>query len=317
MQLLDRLRRALRSSPAWVSLRRMQREGWMKAFRRVHTWRRVLSTLPTATAPHGSRAAAEVHLLCCRWDYLSAIWALKTFYYHSGVDFPLVIHVNGTVPARVPRRLRAHFPNARLILQDEANRTASALLEKRGLRRLCAARAGSAFMLKLTDFALFAAAPAVIGLDSDVLFFSRPDALVGSVEGPGGRHLFQRDLESTYNISAEDAQRDLGVKLMPRINTGIMCYPVAGLDLALCERYMENPAVARLTGFIEQTLYALHASEKNLVDYLPTAYLVDLRPGLPYDGVVARHYAGPSRPLLTSEGIPLALRGGLFAGAQV
>jgi hypothetical protein len=294
----------------------MQREGWVKAFRRLGLWRRVLATPPAATAPHGSRAAAEVHLLCCRWDYLPAVWALKTFYHHAGVDFPLAIHVNGTAPAHLPRRLRAHFPNARLILQDEADREASSLLAKRGLPRLRSARAGSAFMLKLTDFALFAAAPNVIGLDSDVLFFARPQELLSALGRPGGLHLFQQDPQSTYNVSEEEAERDLGVRLAPRVNTGIMTYPTASLDLALCERYLEHPRVARLTGFIEQTLYALHASEKNLVAHLPRPYLVDLRPGLPYDGVVARHYAGPSRPLLTCEGMPIALRREPFAAVS-
>src|SRR5262249_55123886 len=121
--------------------------------------------------------------------------------------------------------------------------------------------------------------------------------------------LFQQDPESTYNVSIERADAALGVSLRPRINTGIMLFPLACLDLHRCDDYLADPEVARPTGFIEQTLYALHASETRLVTYLPESYLVDLRAGLSYDGIVARHYAGPSRTLLTDEGMVLLASG--------
>jgi hypothetical protein len=79
-------------------------------------------------------------------------------------------------------------------------------------------------------------------------------------------------------------------------------------DLEAFERYLTDPGVAVANGFIEQTLYAMHASAVGSVAYLPDSYALDLRAGLAYDSLVARHYAGPSRPLLTAEGMPWLLR---------
>jgi hypothetical protein len=304
MRLLDRARAFLRSSPTWVALRRVQREGWLRTLRRLRLWRRVLASPPVTTASPQAQAAAEVHLLCHRGDYLCALWALKSFYHYAGVDFPLILHWNGDAHAKAWRRLRLHFPNALLVTQAHADREVAEYLRRRGFARLARARAQSPFMLKLTDFPAFARARQVVVLDGDVLFFARPAELVGACERPASAFVFQRDPETNYNLSPERARAELGVPLAPRVNTGIMVYPREALDLGLCEQYLEHPEVARPSGFIEQTLYALQASARGAVSYFPDSYLVHLGAGLPYDGVIARHYAGLSRPLLTEEGMP-------------
>jgi hypothetical protein len=310
---LDRIRQAVRTVPAYVALRRWQREGFVRALRRARLWRRVLATPPVRTAPR-SAGAVEVHTLCYWLDHLAALWALKTFYRTSGAEFPLVIHVSGAAERKVFDRLRAHFPDATVVPQAEADRAVGRRLAAGGFVRLAAARRASPFLLKLTDFPLLAAGATVLGIDSDVLFFAHPRELLERAAQPGRGYLFQRDPESTYNLTADEALREFGVRLAPRVNTGFLVYPRDLPDLAAFERYLAHPGVARPTGFIEQTLYALHASEIGAVAYLPDTYLVDLRPGLPHARLTARHYAGPSRPLLTSEGMPAILRAGLLGG---
>jgi hypothetical protein len=310
---LDRIRRAVRGVPAYVALRRWQREGFVRAFRRLRLWRRVLATPPVRTAPR-SPGAVEVHTLCYRLDHLAALWGLKTFYRTSGADFPLVIHVSGPAERAVFDRLRGHFPDAAVVPQAEADRAVERRLAAGGFARLAAARRASPFMLKLTDFLLLAVGATVLGIDSDVLFFAQPRELLERAARPGRGYLFQRDPESTYNLAADEALREFGVRLAPRVNTGLLVYPRDLPDLAAFERFLAHPGVARPTGFIEQTLYALHGSEIGAVEYLPETYQLDLRPGLPYCGLTARHYAGQSRPLLTSEGMPRVLCAGLLGG---
>jgi hypothetical protein len=301
----------LRSTPAWVQFRRWQREGFLRAYRRARLWRRVLDTPPVRTSMR-SPVAVEVHIVCHRLDYLPAIWALKTFYRAARVDFPLVIHVNGTAEQVVFNRLRSHFPDATLFPRDVADELVEPQLIASGFPRLAAARRSSPFMIKLTDLPLLAGGAVVLGIDSDVLFFAEPQDILERCARPTWRYLFQRDPVSTYNLDQAEALREFGVRLAPRVNTGILIYPRDLPDMAAFERYLEYPGVARPTGFIEQSLYALHASELGAVDYLPEGYLIDLRAGLSYDGLTARHYAGQTRPLLTTEGMPRVLRSGLL-----
>jgi hypothetical protein len=175
----------------------------------------------------------------------------------------------------------------------------------KGLPRLAAARRGSPIMLKLTDFPILATGATVLVVDSDVLFFAEPKELLDRCRAADG-YVFQRDPESNYNITKTDAKTRFGIDLAPRLNTGIFSFPSELPDLQAFERYLGDADVARPNGFIEQTLYGMHASEIGKVELLPESYLVDLRPDLDYARLVARHYAGPSRPLLTSEGMPRA-----------
>jgi hypothetical protein len=306
------LSRFLRRRSTWVALRRLQYEGMWRANRRWRLWSRILGTPPIATDPVGRDTPVEVHVLCYQRDYLCALWALKSFYHFARVAYPLVIHLQGDPPRRVTLRLRRHFPAARLIPQAEADATVETWLRSRGLVRVLAARQRTPFMLKLTDFPVLSESTHLLTLDSDVLFFRFPAELVTAARFPSSVSLFQRDPQSTYNISTERALSQLGIRLAPKVNTGIMVFPRDSLNLFRCEEYLGDPDVARPSGWIEQTLHALCASEHGRVAYLPDSYLVSLEAEVNLETLVARHYAGPSRALMTSEGMEQLVRAGFL-----
>lgn len=310
--LRERISRYLRRSSTWVAIRRFQYEGIWRANRRWRLWSRILSTPPVITDPVGQGTPIEVHVLCYERDYLCAIWALKSFYHFAGVTYPLVIHVHGDVPRLVTARLQDHFPAARVILQSQADGIVEPWLRERGLVRLLAARQATPFMLKLTDFPVLSASTHLLTLDSDVVFFRCPAELLTAARTPSSVTLFQRDPESTYNISEERALSELGIRLAPKVNTGIMVFPRESLNLFRCEGYLGHPDVARPSGWIEQTLHALCASEQGRVAYLPDSYLVSLETDVDLGSLVARHYAGPSRHLLTSEGMQELVQAGFL-----
>jgi hypothetical protein len=289
----------------WRALRRIQAEGAGRAFRRWWQWRQILSTRAVYADVPG-RSAVEVHLLCHRGDHLCAIWALKTLYRTSGVRWPAVIHVQGVCTVAMKRRFRAHVPDARVIVQEEADAHVLRALGDR-CPRLVAARRQSPFMMKLIDPVVLASAERIVILDSDVLFFRDPGELRAHVEqAPVDTWLFQRDPASTYNVTEDVAASALGVRIPERVNSGIAVVPRSLVDLDQCERWLEHPDVRRPSGWIEQTLFALCAGARGRVEYLSPSYLISLERGLDYDGFTARHYAGPSRPLLTEEGMPYA-----------
>jgi hypothetical protein len=310
--LREDLSRYLRRSSAWVRFRQLQYEGMRRANRRWRLWSRILDTPPIVTNPADRNTPVEVHILCYERDYLCALWALKSFYHFGRVTYPLVIHLQGDVPRRVTTRLHRHFPGARVIVQVEADSTVESWLRSRGLVRLLAARQRNPFMLKLTDFPVLSESTRLLTLDSDVLFFRLPAELLAAANAPSLMSLFQRDPESTYNISEESALSELGIRLAPKVNTGIMVFPRESLDLFRCDEYLGHPDVARPSGWIEQTLHALCASAHGGVAYLPDSYLVSLETDVNLESLVARHYAGPSRPLLTSEGMRHLVRAGFL-----
>jgi hypothetical protein len=205
-------------------------------------------------------------------------------------------------------RLRRHLPDARLLLQRDIEKTVIDWLTVNRCPRLISTRSMNGFMLKLIDVNLLSHAKSVLLLDSDVLFFRRPQELLDATTDPVGGLLFQRDAGSTYNVTLDEARTELGIPLAPQINTGIALFDKTSIDLRRCEQLLDHPGVARQTGWIEQTLYALVASEQQQVRYLPSTYLVSLEREHNLSSLIARHYAGPSRRYLTEEGLPFALQ---------
>lgn len=308
MTFRQRASKSLRAFDAFVEFRHLQHEGFGNAWRRWRLWMQVLTLPPIQTDDVSARASVEVHLVCCLKDYLCALWALKTFYVTAGVSYPLVVHLNGAMPRRALLRLRKHLPNARILEQQDIDGTVNNWLTKNTCPRLQQVRSTNGFMLKLVDVALLSETSRLLVLDSDVLFFRRPDELLSAVQNGHDGMLFQRDAGSTYNVTIEEARTELGIDLVARINTGIMLFAKTDVDLHRCEALLAHPAVARQTGWIEQTLYALVASEKGSVHHLSADYLVSLEPEENVASLVARHYAGPSRRYLTEEGLPFVLR---------
>ena len=308
MTLRQRASRTLRAFDGFVAFRHLQHEGFGNAWRRWRLWIKVLDLPPVQTDDVSADASVEVHLVCCLKDYLCALWALKTFYFTAGVSYPLIVHLNGTMTTRALSRLRTHLPNARIVEQRAIEGIVTDWLVNNNCPRLQQVRSKNGFMLKLVDVNLLSEAPRLLVLDSDVLFFRRPDELLSAVKSAQDGMLFQRDAGSTYNLTLDEARTQLGINLAPRVNTGIMLFAKNAVDLCRCETLLEHPAVARQTGWIEQTLYALVASESDSVRYLSGDYLVSLEPKENLASLVARHYAGPSRRYLTENGLPFALQ---------
>ena len=292
------MRELLRRSNTWVMLRKARAEGFGRAFRRWRLWRRVLNTAPMLTDTEGE---TEVRLMCYFFDYLCAIWSLKSFYRAAGVRYPLSIQIQGNAPARVRRTLQRHFPNARIVLQHEADSRVNPLLAAKGWLRLLEARRQNQYLQKLTDNVLLSGFQNIILLDSDVLFFRPPTELLEFT----GRHIFQQDQASNYLV-----EHAAGVTVAARLNAGLMKFQPAHISLARCEEYLAD--FLTYQGWLEQTLLALHASETGTANLLPPAYLVSFDQSIDPGTLVARHYAGPTRQLMTQEGMPWLIRHGFL-----
>ncbi len=307
----DLARRVLRSLPLYVNFRRWHREGFARAVSRYSLWTQILKTPPVHTARVSEDNRVEVHLLCYERDYLTAMWSLKSFYWQSKANYPLAIHIHGPLPGIAYRRLAKHFPEARILTYRSASATAGKMLDERNLRRLREWRGSSGFMLKLTDFHLLNQGRVLLALDSDLLFFRPPSEILAAAEAASQSDTItiQRDIESTYNIDAAHARERWGIDLPGQVNTGVIICRQDGSLLEQCEQWLGDPAIARPTGWIEQTLYAMLAASR--VCYLPDTYLVSREPSVDLSSVTMRHYAGDTRRLLTEEGMPYMVRLGL------
>lgn len=307
------VRRILRRSWWWGQFRRVQHEGFGRAWQRRRSWSAILRTDPAMTTPLSQAAAYELHILCWFGDYVSCIWALKSYLRHSDASCHLYIHLQGHATSRMRDALQRHFPHARVIPQSEADAHVIAALRNAGYSQLQRLRAECSVMMKLVDVALYGRTDRLLVLDSDVLFFRRPDVLLSGLLQEDCGPLMAHDVDSCYVLSPEQA-RELGVDLAPRLNSGIVAIRRSTLDLAVCESWCRHPAFAVRSGWAEQTLYALLASRTGRPSTLPPAYAISMERDPEPANLVARHYSGPSRPFLTTQGMEWLISEGGLAG---
>ncbi len=298
------IRDTLRQVPVWVGFQTLNREGWTNVAKRLYVQRRILVTPSIETATEGP---VEVRVLTWKRDWTNVLWALKTFYHYSGVDYPLYIH-DGGLEEFQRQHLKDHFPNARLIAAREGDEIVTGEFERRGWTRSLAYRKKNLSTRKLFDFFTMSKADVMISIDSDVLFFANPVELVSNYQD--GINLYNRDCQYGYSLSLDDLRGEFGVHVPPHINSGLSRIYCRSIDFDRIDRWLQHEGLYSNDWVTEQTLHALCSSLHGTA-LLPSSYLVSTEPGFP-ERLVAKHYPGFFRPLLYQEGMMRLLQAGFL-----
>jgi hypothetical protein len=273
--------------------------------------------MPTLPVGNLSNPPCEVHILTWDRDWQMALWAAKSFYHFSTVDWPLVWHEGGSLHLKNREVLLKHFPQSTVLPAEQATRSVEAELLRGGYLRCLEARRRSFMLMKMIDCVVLSNAPRLLLLDSDVLFFRKPEELVQAGTSPTKVNLFNRDAGSWYTISHEAANERYGIDLIPELNAGLGVIRRESLPLTMMEYFLGDPDILSEPWLTEQTLQALCGSKVG-VRLLPDTYVVSQRPGLTTSEgclLVAKHYAGSIRHRLYEEGMAHLIRTG-FLEAQ-
>jgi hypothetical protein len=237
---------------------------------------------------------------------------LKSMHHFAGRLPATVIHVQKQLKPSASAALRFHFPNARVVQADEAEQLVTAHLISQGLIRTLHWWHRSSIMHKLVTVQVLCSSRNLLWLDSDILFFGRPDACLDIADAPLSRVFFQKDCLDSYTLGVAEARNRLGINLLPRINAGIVLRAKDSIALEQVEDLLQYPEVAKPSGHVEQTLQALCACSTHQVEFLPESYALSMDQRLNPSDLVCRHYAGPSKRWLTTEGMRWLIGRGLL-----
>jgi hypothetical protein len=242
-----------------------------------------------------------VHVLTGKEDWRLAAWMLASWFQFSEHAWRVVIHDDGTLPPEGEATLQKLFSNARIIRRAEADAAMDRVLKPfpfcqdyRGQHPLA---------LKIFDIPHFASSDRFIVFDSDLLFFHYPHEILQWAGVENDECWFNEDVQEGSLITAADARDELGVKIWPRVNTGLCLIHRPVLDLDFMDRALAETSIMR--GHIwrvEQTLYMLCAARHGKGGLLPKTYEVSLERNAAEDSV-CRHYVGAVRDRFYGEGL--------------
>ncbi|MCA2977008.1 MAG: hypothetical protein INH41_22655 [Myxococcaceae bacterium] len=280
---------------------------WRALARSAQRRRRALGPLIERLPPVAvsDDARVEVHVLSgdAQADLgVVSSWSLLRFL--SGAS--LVVHSDGTLSGASQARWRARVPGVRFVSEDEARAASQRLLE--GLPEVARWHARNWAAQQTVDFSACARAPRLLSLDTDVLCFQPPRAVLDWLDAGAAPARWNRDLGTRYSAPLDVLKAATGLELPERLNCGFMLTPRFGRDdferLERALRGMSRAGLDMNQLWSSQTYLAVMAAHHPGAAALPAAY--DVRRGPTRPDEVVRHYVGmPSvRFRLFTEGWP-------------
>lgn len=265
----------------------------------------ILKTRPIVGA---TDSCCEIQVLTSAQDWLNSMWALKSFYWSAKRRYALCIHDDGTLTTEHCDALQRHFPHARVVKRKIADEYVLDGLSS--YPRCLEFRKANQLSLKVFDFAAYLESDRMLLLDSDVLFFEEPTALLNRIEDPDYKlNTVNGDTASAFTVDPTAVKAQCGFDMVERFNSGLGLIHKASINLDWIEEFLALPGIIGHFWRIEQTLYALFSSKFG-AELLPPAYDVHLEGGI--NEAPSRHYVGAIRHLMYGEGMKRLVKDGFL-----
>ena len=246
-------------------------------------------------------APISLHMVLSQRMMEMGMLTLRSLEFHTGRLWAPIIHEDGSLTDRDVKELIRLFPDARVIRRAEADRELDAVLASFPACR--ESRRKHNWFLKNFDAWHYAPHSRYIVIDSDIVFFRRPEKLMSWIEDGDDTVWLMEDTNEKYAMPREEIEAIMGFPLWRKVNSGLDLMPRAAFDLALAEKYLTlcGPR-ARHFQFLEQTFFAVAGSAWGRGGTLPGEYEISWGNFRRRDGV-CRHYVGPFKDdLLWIEG---------------
>ena len=242
---LNRIRDSLRNGGPWQERRTEQGRRAMEA---------AAASLPPLPAATGG--PLELHLLTGRRFWYQTAFCLWTFARHTGRPLAPVIYDDGSLTDEFRSPIAKLFPTARFVAQRE---TIARLDEHLPAARFPALRErwlNYPNIRKLTDPHAGRTGWKLV-LDSDLLFFRRPEFLLRWLEKPD-RPLHAVDCETSYGYSRPVMNELAGAPVADLVNVGLTGLNGGELDWTKLEHWCRTLIAREHTSYyLEQALVAM------------------------------------------------------------
>jgi len=239
-------------------LRQMLRAGGPLEQRRTEQGRREMEAAAGSLTPPppGTGTPLELHLLTGARFWYQTAFCLWTLARESGRPLRPHLYDDGTLPGPQREHLQQIFPEARFVATGEVLARLDAHLPASRFPVLRERQRNYPNIRKLIDVHVGTEGWKLV-LDSDLLFFRRPDLLVQWLDRPE-KPLHAVDCETSYGYSPNLLEELAGRPLAERVNVGLTGLNSSEIDWDHLESWCQRLiARERTSYYLEQALVAL------------------------------------------------------------
>ena len=198
----------------------------------------------------------EVHFLTGKRFWDQTAFCLHSMQHHSGSAFRTVFHDDGSFDEQTIAHLHRLFPEAEIRRRADTDARLLELLPPGKFPWLHDRRRHYPNILKLTDVHAGATGWRLV-LDSDMLFFRRPDYLLSWLGAPD-RPLHMTDIGDAYGYPRELLDRLAGAPVPSCVNVGLIGLQSEALDWERLEYWCQQLIETHGTSYyLEQALSAM------------------------------------------------------------
>jgi|688.fasta_scaffold22915_8 hypothetical protein len=290
-------------------LHRWGAHAYLRSSAWAHQMEAAASRLPVPVEASAGKPHLEVWFLTGRRFWYQTAFCAWTLSRHSGRE--LIVHLadDGSLTQEVEHELRYLFPNGTTHWRDECKQLFSELLPPSRYPTLHLRWHDYINLHKLTAPHLGQSGIKLV-LDSDMLFFRSPDALLAWWDKPD-QPCLMLDCEESYGYTRPLLENLAGVSLLPSLNVGICGLDSSSIDWDQLEYWCRSLVEGEGTSYyLEQALAAMLASRCQPIvlpraDYItfPTHQQVAQGSG------VLQHYVSDSKPWYFRTAWRLASKG--------
>lgn len=240
---------------------------------------------------------ATVYFLTGKKYWYQTAFCLYSLQQQAGCNVHAVLVDDGSFDEELAEQVRKQFPSTITVVYTlEIDRLLDERLPASNFPVLRARRLEYPHLRKLTDVHILDSSGSKLVLDSDMLFFRRPDAMLQWMEGSPS-FLFMRDATESYGYS-RDLMKELsgGVEVPSRVNVGVAGLQSDRIDWKELERWTDELLKREGSSYLqEQALTAMLATKRRSVFLDENEYKVFPRINGAAVPEILHHYVAESK----------------------
>lgn len=243
----------------------------------------------------------SLHMLCQEEDVLMAEWAIRSFLKHSGLCPKIIIHDDGSMTKESARRLENRFSNLKVLFRSKALKM---LESHKGFERIREfSIKGHNIVMQLIDIFLLNDTSKVMLMDSDILFFNKPQEIIDFVNGQTDCDVLVSKQPGTYDLMVSDdyaSKYHIYERRAGFMNSGMIIFNKVSILQDKFYEFFDNTKRSYDDYFLGMSGWGCIISQVNYKFLPEDKYILK---GRPIKDTIMKHFTGPRRYEFYAYGI--------------